>query len=79
MVGMAVYLKRYFEHRGNAEAIKEAKDNWVKRNEKFIHKPGMDRMPRKILARYCQAVPFGLDQIDRELDWDFFQPEEDEE
>ena len=75
MVGMAVYLKRYFEHRNNAAAIKEAEENWIKWNEKFLNKPGQDRIPRKILAKYCMAVPFDLDQIDAELDWDVFMPE----
>ena len=78
MVGMAVYLKRYFEQRGNADAIKDAEENWVKRNEKILHKPSLDRTPRKILAKYCQQVPFCLEQIDRELDWDFFEPGNDE-
>ena len=78
MVGMSVYLKRYFEHRNNAAAIKEAEENWIKRNKKCLNKPGQDRTPRKFLAKYYMAVLFDLDQIDAELDWDFFMPEVDE-
>jgi hypothetical protein len=69
MLAMALFLQRYSRDRNNAAIIKEAEEQWVQRNKKFL--PRDDRTPKTILANYCAELEFSEDQVDAELDWDF--------
>ena len=75
MVGMGLFLKRYMADRKNTDAIKDAVLNWMTRNAKFLPSKNKDHTPRRVLARYCEAASCGEDQVDLELDWNFFCPE----
>lgn len=69
MLGMALFVKRYFSDRSNQDSIREAEARWTERNKKFL--PRDDRTPRTILANYCAELNFHEDTVDAELDWDF--------
>jgi len=75
MVGMGLFLKRYMADRKNTDTIKEAEANCMTRNVKFLPSKSKDHTPRRVLARYCEAASCEEDQVDLELDWDFFCPE----
>ena len=69
MLGMAIWLLRYFKDKSNSDTMKAVEARWVERNKKFL--PRDDRSPRTILANYCAEMVFSEDQVDSELDWDF--------
>jgi len=45
------------------------------RNSKFLPSKNKDHTPGRVLVRYCEAASCEEDQVDLELDWEFFCPE----
>ena len=62
--------------RNNTTAIKDAETNWMTWNSKFLPRKNKDHAPRRVLTRYCEAIHCDEEQLDLELDWNFFAPEE---
>ena len=77
MLGMAIWLLRYFKDKSNSETMQAVETRWVERNKKFL--PRDDRSPRTILANYCAEMEFSEDKVDSELDWDFLSTAVDED
>lgn len=69
MLGMAIWLLRYFKDKSNTDTMAAVEARWVERNKKFL--PRDDRTPRTILANYCTEMEFTEEQVDDELDWDY--------
>ena len=74
MVGMGLFLKRYMADRKSTNAIKDAESNWMTHNSKFLPSKNKDHTSRRVLAQYCEAASCEEDQVNLELDWEFFFP-----
>lgn len=77
MLGMAIWLLRYFKDKSNTDTMQAVEARWVERNKKFL--PRDDRSPRTILANYCAEMEFSENKVDSELDWDFLSATADED
>ena len=77
MLGMAIWLLRYFKDKSNSDTMQAVETRWVERNKKFL--PRDDRSPRTILANYCAEMDFTENMVDSELDWDFLSATADED
>jgi hypothetical protein len=77
MLGMAIWLLRYFKDKSNADTMAAVETRWVERNKKYL--PRDDRTPRTILANYCAEMEFTDEKVDAELDWDFLSAMADED
>ena len=52
--------------------IREAEAQWIERNKKWI---GPRQTPRSVAAVYCMETGLTDEDIDEQLDWEFFEPD----
>ena len=86
------FAKRYYGKMNEAE-WKVVEDRWMERNAKYLGDASPERgkpsharkewTPRKVAAAYCDRR--GWDEetlyavVDREMDWDYFEVQHDDE
>jgi hypothetical protein len=73
-LAMFVFLSRYVKSI-DAESVKAIKERWVEKNRKWL---GPDaKLPSSVAMTYLGTSCLTVNQVDAELDWDFFQDAKD--
>ncbi len=64
----------------NATAMQQASDNWFKRNEEALKCPHSEAAstakPLQVLHTYMDRYLKDLDDLDDQIDWEFFRDED---
>ncbi len=65
---------------GNATAMQQASDNWFQRNEEALKCPNSaiasTAKPLQVLHTYMDRYLKDLDELDDQMDWEFFRDED---
>jgi hypothetical protein len=69
-VGAWAFLCRYHRDRTNTAAIDEAERAWIEKNKPFLR--DNDKAPKKVFCTYCNRMGLTKNQVNKEMDWDFF-------
>ena len=68
---------------GNADEMKQAAENWFRRNEEALKCPSSEEAsqakPLQVLHTYMDRYLKDIDEIDEQIDWDYFREDEDAE
>jgi hypothetical protein len=77
---MAILIRKYMQESGNATAMQQASDNWFQRNEEALKCPNSDiastAKPLQVLHTYMDRYLKDLDELDDQMDWEFFRDED---
>jgi len=76
-LAMAILIRKYMQESGNATAMQQASENWFKRNEEALQCPQSEvaskAQPLQVLHTYMDRYLKDLDELDDQMDWDFFR------
>ena len=79
-LAMAILIRKYMQESGNATAMQQASDNWFKRNEEALICPNSEAAstakPLQVLHTYMDRYLKDLDELDDQIDWEFFRDED---
>jgi hypothetical protein len=77
---MAILIRKYMQESGNATAMQQASENWFKRNEDALQCPqneaASNAQPLQVLHTYMDRYLKDLDELDDQIDWDFFREDD---
>ena len=59
------------------EMLKTVEANWATRNEQWLGKDA--DTPRKVTKCYTDGVQITLEELEHQMDWDYFDETDDEE
>jgi hypothetical protein len=77
---MAILIRKYMTESGNADEMKKASENWFKRNEDALKCPDNEEAskarPLQVLHTYMDRYLKDIDELDEQMDWEFFRTED---
>jgi hypothetical protein len=78
---MAIFIHKYMDESGNTEAMKQAADNWFRRNEEALECPqnvdASSAKPLQVLYTYLDRYLKDIDKVDDQMDWEYFRQDDD--
>ncbi len=79
---MAILIRKYMKESGNATAMKQAADNWFQQNEAALKCPdsaeASQAQPFQVLHTYMDQHLKAIDELDDQMDWDYFRNDDGE-
>ena len=79
-LAMAILIRKYMTQSGNAEEMKQASENWFKRNAEALKCPDNEEPskvhPLQVLHTYMDRYLKDIDELDEQMDWEFFRNED---
>ena len=80
-LAMAILIRKYMDESGNAEAMRQAAENWFRRNEEALKCPqnveASSAKPLQVLHTYLDRYLKDIDEVDEQMDWEYFRQDED--
>jgi hypothetical protein len=80
-LAMAILIWKYMDESGNADAMKQAAENWFCRNEEALKCPqnveASSAKPLQVLHTYLDRYLKDIDEVDEQMDWEYFRQDED--
>lgn len=80
---MAILIRKYMRESGNADEMKQAAENWFRCNEEALKCPSSEEAlqakPLQVLHTYMDRYLKDINEIDEQIDWDYFREDEDAE
>ncbi len=73
-LAMFVFLSRYVKTI-DAESVKAIEERWVEKNRKWLEPDA--KPPSSVAMTYLGTSSLTVNQVDAELDWEFFQDSKD--
>lgn len=82
-LAMAILIRKYMRESGNADEMKQAAENWFRCNEEALKCPSSEEAsqakPLQVLHTYMDRYLKDINEIDEQIDWDYFREDEDAE
>ena len=79
---MVILIQKHMNDPGKSTAMKQAADNQFQRNEAALKCPASaeasQAQPLQVLHTYMDQYLKDIDELDDQMDWDYFQNDNDE-